>query len=62
MRFTQTPTADLVPGDVVWRDGEKITVETTELVPATEHCSAFWVINGRVVASASHKWTREERP
>ena len=62
MRFSHpAPTsAALNPGDRVWKAGESIVIETVELVPATQHRLAEWLINGTLRVSEGHTWTREE--
>jgi hypothetical protein len=62
MKLTQTPTADLREGDVVYREGDRIVIEVVRQQPAREHRSAFWVINGHLYVGLDHVWTREERP
>jgi hypothetical protein len=61
MKLTQATSADLAPGDVVWCNGERIEVETTELRPAPAHGLPYWLINNKVMVSEGHTWTREER-
>jgi hypothetical protein len=61
MKLIQVATADLQPGDVVWREGERITIETTRQEPPREHRSGFWIINDHLFVGMSHVWTREER-
>jgi hypothetical protein len=65
MKLTQATSADLAPGDIVWRDGKRIVVETVEY---REHPVGGWgrpdpfhIVNGEHCAYANQTWTREER-
>jgi hypothetical protein len=63
MKLTQAISADLAPGDIVWRDGVRITVETVEYRVPSEHRhgdgNPFHIVNGEYVAYAGQTWTRE---